>query len=107
MSRESMMAKLGLTPADFGEKTLQQQYTDFVQKLMDKTVQARGYDDVFTCISYVNSTDDTFKAEANAVLQWRDLVWRKCYEILADVEAGKRTVPSEAELLAELPKLEW
>lgn len=107
MSRQSMMEKLNLTPADFGEKSLQQQYTELVQKHMDKTVQARGYDDVFTCISYVNSTDDTFKAEAQSVLAWRDAVWRMCYSILADVEQGKRDIPSEAELLAELPSLEW
>lgn len=68
---------------------------------------ARGYDDVFTCISYVDSTDEIFKREANIVLAWRDKVWRMCYDVLADVNAGRRAVPSESELLAMLPKLEW
>lgn len=84
---------------------LQQHYTDVVQKYMNDTVKAKGYDDVFTCISYVNSTDETFRAEANKVLRWRDLVWRTCYEILADVEAGNREIPQD--VIAELPKLEW
>lgn len=74
---------------------------------LDKIVQARGYDDVFTCISYVDSTDEIFKREANIVLAWRDKVWRLCYDVLADVNAGRRAVPSESELLAMLPKLEW
>ncbi len=84
---------------------LQKHYTDVVQAYMDNTVKAKGYDDVFTCISYVNSTDETFCSEANSVLAWRDKVWRKCYEILADVESGKREIP--ADVIAELPKLEW
>ena len=107
MSRAEMMSALNLTPADFGEKDLQAQYTELVQKLMDDTVKTRGYDDVFTCISYVNSTDETFRAEANSVLAWRDRVWRKCYTMLAEIEAGQREIPTQEELLAELPTLEW
>ena len=107
MSRETMAKKLNLTSADFGVEDLQTKYTRLVQDYMDKSVQARGYDDVFTCISYINSTDTVFKREANIVLAWRDKVWRMCYDVLADVNAGRRAVPSETELLAELPKLEW
>nr|DAY82692.1 MAG TPA: hypothetical protein [Caudoviricetes sp.] len=107
MSRQTMAKKLNLTPADFGVEDLQQRYTRLVQDYMDKTVQAKGYDDVFTCISYVDSTDEIFRREAQAVLAWRDKVWRLCYDVLAEVKAGRRAVPSEAELLAMLPKLEW
>lgn len=107
MSRKSMAKKLNLTPANFGIEDLQAKYTRLVQDYMDKAVQTRGYDDVFTCISYVDSTDEIFRREAQAVLAWRDKVWRMCYEVLAEVKAGKRAVPSEAELLAMLPKLEW
>lgn len=107
MSRQTMAKKLNLTPADFGVKDLQQRYTRLVQDYMDKAVQVKGYDDVFTCISYINSTDTVFKREANIVLAWRDKVWRLCYNVLADVNAGRSAVPSESELLAMLPKLEW
>lgn len=107
MSRQTMAKKLNLTPANFGIEDLQAKYTRLVQDYMDKAVQTRGYDDVFTCISYVDSTDEIFRREALAVLAWRDKVWRMCYDVLAEVNAGKRAVPSEAELLAMLPKLEW
>lgn len=107
MSRQTMAKKLNLTPADFGVEDLQKKYTKLVQNYMDKIVQARGYDDVFTCISYVDSTDEIFRREAQAVLAWRDKVWRLCYDILAEVNAGRRAVPSESELLAMLPRLEW
>nr|WP_304257841.1 hypothetical protein [Phascolarctobacterium succinatutens] len=107
MSRQTMAKKLNLTPADFGVEDLQKKYTKLVQNYMDKIVQAKGYDDVFTCISYVDSTDEIFRREALAVLAWRDKVWRMCYDVLAEVNAGRRAVPSESELLAMLPKLEW
>ena len=74
---------------------------------MDKTVQTRGYDNIHTACTYANSTDETFKAEGTACVVWRDAVWRKCYDILAEVQAGARAVPSAEELISELPKLEW
>ena len=36
---------------------------------------------------------------------WRSAVWAKGYEILAQVQAGERGIPTEVELLAELPEL--
>ena len=74
---------------------------------MDKTVQTRGYDSIHTACTYTNSTDETFKTEGTACVAWRDAVWRKCYDILAEVKAGTREIPTEEELLAELPVLDW
>lgn len=86
---------------------IQAQLTAAVQNWMDKTVQARNYDNIHTACTYVNSTDETFKAEGTACLAWRDEVWRSCYNILNDVLSGQREIPTEEELIAELPKLEW
>ena len=36
---------------------------------------------------------------------WRSAVWAKGYEILAQVQAGERAIPTEEELIAELPGL--
>ena len=80
-----------------------------VQKLINDTAASRDYDDGFTCVSYFNSTDETFKAEARAFNYWRDQLWRKCYEILDDVLAGK--IDSEQVnvdyVLNLLPEIEW
>ena len=89
------------------EEEIQATLTSSVQEHMDKTAQERHYDDIFTAISYVNSSDPVFAAEASALLIWRDKVWRECYSILDDVKAGRRPIPSVTELLAELPKFEW
>ena len=86
---------------------IQAQLTAAVQAYMDSTAQTRGYDNIHTACSYSNSTDPIFAAEGQACLQWRDMVWRKCYNILAEVQAGSRDIPTVEELIAELPVLVW
>lgn len=85
------------------------QIKNAVQKLINDTAASKDYDDGFTCVSYFNSTDETFKAEARAFTYWRDQLWRKCYEILDDVLAGK--IDSEQVnvdyVLNLLPEIEW
>lgn len=89
------------------EAEIQEELTQAVQAYMDGTVQARGYDNIHTACSYSNSTDHIFAAEGQACLQWRDKVWRKCYDILAEVKAGTRGIPTLEEVIAELPVLVW
>ena len=47
------------------------------------------------------------KAEADRAIALRDATWAKCYEILAEVQSGKREVPTLEALFAELPVLTW
>lgn len=86
---------------------IQKMLTDGVQSYMDTKAQERGYDNIHTACSYANSTDEIFKAEGTACLAWRDSVWRKCYNILDEVKAGKRVIPTLEEVIAELPVLVW
>lgn len=80
---------------------------DAVQKMMDETAQSRNYDDIFTAISYKDSTVEIFRNEALACLEWRDNVWVTCYAILNDVVTMKRDLPELDEILAELPTINW
>lgn len=80
---------------------------DAVQKMMDETAQSRNYDDIFTAISYKDSTVESFRNEALACLEWRDNVWVTCYAILNDVVTMKRDLPELDEILAELPTINW
>ena len=86
---------------------IQAALTTAVQNWMDKTVQQRNYDNIGTACTYANSTDSTFAAEGLACVKWRDAVWRKCYDMLAEVKAGTRAIPTADEVIAELPALEW
>lgn len=86
---------------------LTKQFTDIVQKWMDDIVKKKNYDNVGSVVTYINSTDAVFKAEAVAVNEWRDKVWRHCYSVVNAVVSGERAIPSTNELLKELPALEW
>ena len=78
-----------------------------VQAHMDATVRLRNYDSIMSCCTYHVSTDPTFAAEGAAASSWRDAVWRHCYSVLNDYEAGVRPIPTAEELIAELPALNW
>lgn len=72
--------------------------------MLDSEVQTHGYDNIVSCASYANSTDAIFKAEAEAAIAWRDEVYRKGYEILADIPEG---VTTPEDVIALLPQMEW
>jgi len=78
-----------------------------VQRHLDATAKTHGYDGILSLASYAASTHPPFAAEGQAGLDWRDAVWGYCYSVLAGVQAGTRTIPTEAELIAELPVMVW
>lgn len=85
------------------ESGIQKRLTDAVQNWMDEKVHRdKDYDNIFTACSYANSTDAKFRAEGETCVAWRDRVWRYCYNVLDEVMAGRRSIPTVEELLAEL-----
>ncbi len=82
---------------------IQKQLTEAVQHALDAFAQTRGYDGIMSACSYFNSTDPIFRLEADYCIQLRDTTWRMGYQILDQVKAGLRSIPTADELLAELP----
>lgn len=66
-----------------------------------------GYDNTYTCLSYLNSSDPIWKAEAEVFNVWRDQVWRKCHELLNRYLKGEIGEISFEELQNELPEIQW
>jgi hypothetical protein len=81
--------------------------TTAMQAHLDDSARTRGYDGILSLCSYAASAHPKFAAEARAGVAWRDAVWAKGYEIQAAVLAGTRPMPTIAEVMAELPALEW
>jgi len=73
-----------------------------VQDHLDATARSRRYDSIVSACSYAGAAN-RFQAESVAFIQWRAAVWDHCYQVLADVQAGTRAVPTADELIAELP----
>lgn len=88
-------------------ESTRQQLTAAVQRHMDQKAQERTYDHILSLCTYATDLDPVLAAEGQAGVEWRSAVWRHCYVALNDVLAGNRAIPTEAELLAELPTFEW
>lgn len=84
---------------------IQAQLTNAVQCVLDAKAQELLYDNCLSVCSYIDTGVAKFDAEGIAFRKWRSAVWAKGYEILAQVQAGQRAIPTEAELIAELPEL--
>lgn len=88
---------------------LQTAIVNAVQERLDAFARTRNYDNIFTACTY--ATDEghpTFQAEGQYCVSARGATWAKLYEILAEVEAQTRPLPSGyADIAAELPALGW
>jgi hypothetical protein len=78
-----------------------------VQKRLDDFAQTRNYFGIMSACTYTASGVPKFQAEALYCVAIRDKHWATCYQILADVQAGLRPVPTVDEVLKEMPDLIW
>lgn len=78
------------------------------QKRLDTFAQTRNYDGILSLCTYATSPTAKFAAEGQYGVAARDATWAKLYEILAEVQAGTRPMPSGfADVEPELPALVW
>lgn len=69
--------------------------------------RSKGYDSPEACVSYLNSTNHVWKAEATKFNVWRDRVWDRCHAMLRDIESGAIDKPDIDSYIRSLPKLSW
>lgn len=87
---------------------LQSEIVAATQQRLDDFARTRGYDGILSLCTYATSTVPKFAAEGQYGVEARDATWAKLYEILAEVEAGTRPMPSGyADIEPLLPPLEW
>lgn len=73
---------------------------------LDSVAGQRRYDNRFTC-SLRAGFAGPFQAEGVAFAAWMDQCNMVGYTIMQEVKAGTRPVPSEEELIAAMPVIEW
>lgn len=79
-----------------------------VSEILDDFARTKNYDDVKSCATYSNSTNPTFKAEADRIIQLRDNCFANLYTYIGEVAAAVKPVPeSFSEVQALLPALTW
>jgi len=81
--------------------------TPGVQAWMDATARQKGYDNVVSCATYVTSGVPEFKADANAIVAWRDAVWQAAYAWRDGLNGQlPAEIPTIEEVIAQLPQPE-
>lgn len=93
-------------PEEVIKNELQQQYTNYIQNILDEEAKKLGYDSCLSVCSYVNTGVPKFDKEGEAFRAWRSAVWNKGYELLDLVLSGEMEIPTMEELIELLPKLE-
>jgi hypothetical protein len=94
--------KVWQTREDYETYNLQKPYTEAVQEVLDTQAQELGYENILSACSY-SGYENPFKLESESFIVWRGAVWATCYQILGEVLAETRVMPTIDELLAELP----
>lgn len=74
---------------------------------MRGVVVARGYDSIETCVGYYNSGVARYRAEARAMVAWRDAVNQALEALVLDPPAGIETWEQVRALLPQPEAFAW
>lgn len=95
-------------PALIPPEQIQSQIISATQQRLDSFAQTRKYDSILSACTYATDSNPKFAAEGQYCIDARGATWTKLYEMLAEVEAGTRPMPSGyADVEGELPVLAW
>jgi hypothetical protein len=99
---------IGLLEAEklvFQTEILSKHIETLVQGHLDQTANDWGYDNIISAVSYIGSPNTTYNNEGVMFRNWRDGIWVYVNAERVKFEAGTRAMPTDAELIAELPLL--
>lgn len=74
-----------------------------IDRHLDQIANTYRYESIRTMVTYAASQHPTFGPEGRAALAWRDACYQTGLEILAAVQSEQREIPTEEELIEEMP----
>lgn len=84
-----------------------QQVDKKIEELIDSTAKSMRYKHIESAVGYADEPAvPQYQREGKALRAWRSLVYKKAQDIVADVLAGNRPLPSVDQVLSELPKFQ-
>lgn len=87
---------------------IQNEIVAATQERLDTFARTRNYDGILSLCTYATSPTQKFADEGQYGITARDATWAKLYEILAEVQAGTRPMPSSYfDIEPDLPPLAW
>jgi hypothetical protein len=104
---EAEQMRLAQLPVPTAE-SIEDAFTAAIQKRLDDFARTRNYDGILSACTYAASAVPKFQGEGAACVNLRDATWAAAYDILAEVQGGQRSMPSNIEDIADdLPDLAW
>jgi hypothetical protein len=95
-------------PAPIPPDQIKAEIMTATQQRLDTFAKTRLYDGVLSLCTYATSPNPKFQAEGQYGVEARDTTWATLYEIMEEVQAGTRPMPSGySEIESELPVLQW
>lgn len=95
-------------PAQPSPEEIQAEIVVAVVRRLNDFAQTRNYDDIKSACDYAGCSVAKFSVEGQYCKDKRAETWAKLYEILAEVQAGTRPMPTSfADVESELPALAW
>jgi hypothetical protein len=98
---EAVRVALGLAPPAMSAAQRTAAGVAAIERWLDETAQALGYNNLVTAVSYAGSSIDLWRRQAQALASWRDAVWHAAIALIA---APEQLPPSQAALIAQLPQ---
>jgi hypothetical protein len=95
-----------LKASDLINETTEQTITRLegvLDRHLDATANLYRYESIRTMVTYATSTHPIFGVEGRAAVAYRDAVYAYGIQCIADVTNGLRSIPTEEQLISELP----
>lgn len=86
---------------------LKNNFEEALTNHLNTVASQKNYDSQYTCVSFLLSTNATWKSEATTFNAWRDACWAYSEQILSQVESGAIDPPAIDIFIENLPKIGW